>query len=386
MKRKSRDEHLFDPGRKRVLALDGGGLRGVLTLSYLDKLESLLRDRHGGDPDFRLSDYFDLIGGTSTGAIIASFLATGRSTAEIREGFRALGRRVFRKMPWRVGMFSPKFEAGPLREVLRDELGDTTLGSDEIKTGLVIVAKRLDSGSVWTIHNNPKGKYFEAPEGDPHAKPNKDFLLRDVIRASCAAPHYFEPEAIEIAHESSGAFVDGGVSPYMNPALLLLMFVSLEGYGLNWSLGEDQLLIVSFGTGYMETRMTPDDVMNMTPALVLLRSFSSVLYDCNILAQTMLQWLAHSPTRRVIDSEIESLAKDNVGGAKWATYLRYDAPIDPEWMRERLGIQVTPAEAAEIFAMDRFENADILSKIGEEAARLELIPEHLPKQFDIEMR
>ncbi len=68
MKSKSRDEHLFDPGPKRVLALDGGGLRGVLTLSYLDKLENLLRARHGGDPDFRLSDYFDLIGGTSTGS------------------------------------------------------------------------------------------------------------------------------------------------------------------------------------------------------------------------------------------------------------------------------------------------------------------------------
>ncbi len=384
MKRKSRDEHLFDPGCKRVLALDGGGLRGVLTLSYLDKLESLLRDRYGGDPDFRLSDYFDLIGGTSTGAIIASFLAMGRSIAEIREGYRLLGSRVFRTMPWRIGMFSPKFEAGPLREVLQDEIGDTTLGSNEIKTGLVVVSKRLDSGSVWPIHNNPKGKYFEAPADDPHAKPNKDFLLRDVIRASCAAPHYFEPEAIEIAQDLNGAFIDGGVSPYNNPSLLLLMFAGLVGYGLNWPLAQDQLLIVSFGTGYMEARMTPDEVMNMTPALVALRSFSSVLYDCNVMAQTMLQWLAHTPTRRIIDTEIGSLANDSVGGTKWATYLRYDAPIDSEWMRERLGIEVTPAETAEIFAMDRFENADILSRIGKEAARLELKAEHFPRKFDIE--
>jgi hypothetical protein len=384
VKRKSRDEHLFDPGCKRVLALDGGGLRGVLTLSYLDKLESLLRDRYGGDPDFRLSDYFDLIGGTSTGAIIASFLAMGRSIAEIREGYRLLGSRVFRTMPWRIGMFSPKFEAGPLREVLFDELGDTTLGSNEIKTGLVVVSKRLDSGSVWPIHNNPRGKYFEAPEGDPHAKPNKDFLLRDVVRASCAAPHYFEPEAIEIAQDLHGAFIDGGVSPYNNPSLLLLMFAGLEGYGLNWPLAQDQLLIVSVGTGYMEARMTPDEVMKMTPALVALRSFSSVLYDCNVMAQTMLQWLAHTPTRRVIDTEIGSLANDSIGASKWATYLRYDAPIDSEWMRERLGIEVTPAETAEIFAMDRFENADILSRIGKEAARLELKAEHFPRQFDIE--
>lgn len=383
MKHRTRDDHLFEPGRKRILALDGGGLRGVLTLSYLDKLESLLRERHGGDPDFRLSDYFDLIGGTSTGAIIASFLATGKSTAEIREGYRILGKRVFRKMPWRVGMFSPKFEAGPLREALQDELGDITLGSNDIKTGLVVVAKRLDSGSVWPIHNNPKGKYFDAPDNDTSAKPNRDFLLRDVIRASCAAPHYFEPEAIEIAQGLNGAFVDGGVSPYNNPSLLLLMFAGLEGYGLNWALSEDELLIVSFGTGYLETRMKPEDVMNMTPALVLLRSFSSVLLDSNIMAQTMLQWLAHSPNRRVIDTEIESLANDSIPGGKLATYLRYDAPIDAQWMSERLGIDVTPAQAADIFAMDRFENSEILSRIGEEAARVDLVAEHLPEQFDI---
>ena len=164
------------------------------------------------------------------------------------------------------------------------------------------------------------------------------------------------------------------------------MFASLEGYGLNWTLAEDQLLIVSFGTGYMEARMTPDEVMNMAPALVALRSFSSVLYDCNILVQTMLQWLARTPNRRVIDSEIESLENDSIGGGNWATYLRYDAPIDPEWIAERLGIQVTRDEAAEIFAMDRFENADILSKIGEEAARVELRSEHFPEEFDLESR
>jgi len=67
-----RDEHFLADGRpKRILALDGGGLRGILTVGILAKLEELLRDRHGGSPDFRLCHYFDLIAGTSTGAIIA---------------------------------------------------------------------------------------------------------------------------------------------------------------------------------------------------------------------------------------------------------------------------------------------------------------------------
>src|SRR5580658_1692916 len=65
--------HLFSPGPKRILALDGGGVRGIISLAYLERLETILRDRFG--PDTVLADYFDLIGGASTGAIIATGLA-----------------------------------------------------------------------------------------------------------------------------------------------------------------------------------------------------------------------------------------------------------------------------------------------------------------------
>ena len=58
-------ERLSQPGPKRLLALDGGGIRGVLTLGYLAEIEANLRIRHD-DLRLVLSDYFDLIGGTST--------------------------------------------------------------------------------------------------------------------------------------------------------------------------------------------------------------------------------------------------------------------------------------------------------------------------------
>ena len=67
------------PGPKRILALDGGGLRGIVSLAFLKRIEALLKERHGDDPDFRLCHYFDLIAGTSTGAIIAAGLAVGMS-------------------------------------------------------------------------------------------------------------------------------------------------------------------------------------------------------------------------------------------------------------------------------------------------------------------
>jgi uncharacterized protein len=59
---------------KRILSLDGGGIRGILTLEYLSAIEGMLKKRSSRD-DFLLCDYFDLIGGTSTGSIIAAGLA-----------------------------------------------------------------------------------------------------------------------------------------------------------------------------------------------------------------------------------------------------------------------------------------------------------------------
>src|SRR6187431_820620 len=93
---RTRDEHYSSDGApKRILALDGGGLRGILTLGILQRIEDLLRERHGAGEDFRLSHYFDLIAGTSTGAIIAATLALGWKVEELRVKYMSLGERVF---------------------------------------------------------------------------------------------------------------------------------------------------------------------------------------------------------------------------------------------------------------------------------------------------
>jgi patatin-like phospholipase/acyl hydrolase len=73
----SLQEHFNAEVPKRILSLDGGGVRGILSLGLLLQIETLLRARHGNDPQFRLCHYFDLIAGTSTGSIIAALLAKG---------------------------------------------------------------------------------------------------------------------------------------------------------------------------------------------------------------------------------------------------------------------------------------------------------------------
>src|SRR4051794_34744769 len=144
-------DRLTSPGPKRILALDGGGVRGVLTLGFLSRIETILRERYGR-PDLTLADYFDLIGGTSTGAIIAAGLALGFDVSTIARQYMDLGHLVFSRRRLRVdrSWFDPK----PLEKGLLDAFGDRTLGDESVKTGLCILTKRADTRSTWPLLNH----------------------------------------------------------------------------------------------------------------------------------------------------------------------------------------------------------------------------------------
>ncbi len=378
MARKDLHAHLFGPGPKRILALDGGGIRGILTLQLLRRIEKLVRARTGNNSAV-LSDYFDLIGGTSTGAIIACALALGWPVERIEKVYRKLGNSIFESSFFRQGLLRPKFSAEPVKQALKEEIGDIRLGGPELKTGFAVVVKRMDTGSPWVIHNNPRGRFFEQVPGS-NSTPNKDYLLRDVVRASTAAPTYFEPEKIRVADDMEGAFVDGGVSPHNSPALQLLMFATLEGYELRWSTGADRLLIVSLGTGTKTLRLEPEDVMNMKAVDLGVRGLSSLMDDAGALNELLLQWMSSSETAIEIDSEIGDLRGEILGGGKpLLTYLRYDVRFDDAWLRDKL----SPEQLASIAEMDRPENLDKLVEIGKAAAdRIE--DRHFGRTFDIE--
>src|SRR4051812_43494844 len=88
--------HRYETKRPRkMLALDGGGIRGVLTLEILAKIESLLAARSSSPPAFRLCHFFDYIAGTSTGAIIAAGLARGLSVRELMTFYVSSGKAMF---------------------------------------------------------------------------------------------------------------------------------------------------------------------------------------------------------------------------------------------------------------------------------------------------
>jgi hypothetical protein len=360
-----------DNGPKRILALDGGGIRGAITIGYLEKIQHILRERYGRK-DMMLSDYYDLIGGTSTGAIIAGALAIGMDARDIKHKYLKLGETIFGEKRSLIGRLSAKFETNALEAELKTIFGDRKLGDQDLKTGICIVTKRADTGSTWPLINHPGGKYF---------KYNEDILLRDAIRASTAAPTYFKPEFIKVdPHGQEGAFVDGGVSMHNNPALQLFLTATLKGFPFHWQTGADKLMITSIGTGYWDFQRNYNEFKSHKLWDWAGDVISMLMSDANSMNQLLLQYLSQSPTASEIDSEIGNLENDVLNGTPAMTYLRYDAHLANDRLLQ-LGINDVKAE--ELYEMSEAKNCPILTRIGENSAREEVLEEHFPAAFDI---
>ena len=380
---RTRDEHLTnDRQPKRILALDGGGLRGILTLAILQKIEDVLRERHGSGKDFRLSHYFDLIAGTSTGAIIAATLSLGKSVEEIRAMYMSLGKKVFQKGLLREGLFRAKYDKARLIDELKGVYGaDTKLGSSALQTGFMAVTKRLDTGSWWPISNNPRGKYFDVRSGGVIG--NCDYPLWQVVRASTAAPAYFDPEDIEIAKAEdgtivSGNFVDGGMSPFNNPSMLAVMYATMDGYRIGWPSGAENLLVVSVGTGRADPKVKRANL----PAENAIKSLLALMEDAGTLQETLLQWMSSSPTARSIDRELDDLQHDLVAGKPVISYLRYNVDLAASAVHA-LNPGIDQGKIESLTAMDAPENMDTLHELGRLTAERDVHGNDFPSAFDL---
>ncbi len=363
-------DRLNSVGPKRMLALDGGGIRGAITIGYLEKIQSILRQRYN-NPHLVLSDYFDLIGGTSTGSIIAGGLAIGMDVTDIKALYLKLGDKIFGSKRGLFQRLSAKFKIDALEKELERIFEDMTLDSDQIKTGLCIVTKRADTGSTWPLINHPGGKYFDY---------NKEILLRKAIRASTAAPTYFQPEAFDVGGGQIGAFVDGGVSMHNNPALQLFLLATLKGFPYNWSTGDENMLLTSIGTGFWSTRKTIEEVTDNKLWDWASDVINMLMGDAKDMNQLLLQYLSKSPTAVSIDSEIGDLGEDVLNGKPALHYLRYDSELEDEKLK-KLG--VTNIKAIDLREMSASENCAILMDIGARSANLEVLESHFPAAFDL---
>jgi uncharacterized protein len=366
---------------KRILALDGGGIRGILTLQFLQALETSVRARFGEET--RLCDYFDLIGGTSTGSIIAAGLACGMTVEALQDLYRNIGASVFQTDWWSKyalkGVLAPKFPAEPLQAELDKQLGaDTTLDSAKIRTGLMIMAKRLDTGSPWPLNNGGRGKY---------AAQDGALRLTQIVRASTAAPTYFAPEEISIhARDGTvvdGAFVDGGVSPFNDPAFQLLMLATLQGHCFCWPTGKDRLLLISIGTGRYQQTHTANELVRAPAAQQGITALQSLMDDCERMNRATLQWLTNCLTPWIVDRAVGDMKLDSQSGPELATYVRYNVILEHDWLKTEVGVHLAADKIDQIRKMDDPSNLSDLADLGRRAAAMQVKPEHLPAAFDL---
>lgn len=228
----------------RLLALDGGGIRGIITLGILKEIQAKLQHLLGRDDSFVLADFFDYIGGTSTGAIIATCLSLGWRIEKVEEFYEKGGADMFDRARL-LQRFRYKFEDRKLAATLRRELGaETTLGDERLRTLLLLMMRNASTDSPWPISNNPRAKYNDRARPDC----NLNLPLWQLVRASTAAPTYFPPETIVVGDQRF-VFVDGGVTMYNNPAFQLFLMATLAPYNLCWTPGKRNMLLISVGTG-----------------------------------------------------------------------------------------------------------------------------------------
>jgi hypothetical protein len=406
----SRDRHLFGPGPKRILALDGGGVRGALTVAFLERIEKLLSEREG--KDVLLGDYFDLVGGTSTGAVIAGALALGHRTAEVKNFYLKLAPFAFKRQRWRVPLLQAKFDARGLRHQIEAVVGDRVLQSTDLITGFCIITKRMDTGSPWIISNNPRAPYWESSSGDIG---NKDYPLVNLVRASTAAPHFFDPELLPISRNEPllpdalskplnvprparavqallrrlgfgpqanidstyGLFVDGGVTPHNNPSLALFQMATLSPFKIKWPTGPNRLTIVSVGTGTYRPRLSYKSLGFARFTKLAFHALISLMTDAEMLVLALMQWMGECPAPWQINSEVGTLASDLPPGGKMFRFLRYDVRLEKEWLARELNYNVSDDALARLRGMDDPGAVQELYEIGRRAAEKQVKLEHL---------
>lgn len=254
----------------KMLSIDGGGIRGVFAISILQAIEK--------ETKHPIADMFDVVAGTSTGAIIAASIALNISMDQILESYKSYGEKIFVRQA-KVGLFKSVYNDRYLRRLLQKAFGEKTLA--DIEKPLLIPAVDITHGKPFIHRSN----FGHREKGDLAIK------VWDAVLSSCSAPVYFPPNNVENRYLS----IDGGLWAN-NPSLVC---ITEAVHYFNTPLSD--INIVSVGTGQQKIDFSIDSEkhwgvrqwlpfhfpsMKVTPKLLDLAlnlSSESVSYHCQLL-------------------------------------------------------------------------------------------------------
>ena len=231
-------------GKVKILSIDGGGIRGIIPAVILSYIEKGLQQR-SGDPNTTLADYFDLIAGTSTGGILACYYllppAPGQErhsryfASEAIDLYAHYGKEIFNRRFLRFGVAKEKYPATGLEKILNDCMGDVTLAQS--RKNCIVTAYDV---------TERKAVLFTSPEArqDNH----RNYMMRDVARATSAAPVYFELASVQSMGGTASYLIDGAVYAG-NPAMCAVVEANKSVFDTCAHPFVNELYIVSIGTG-----------------------------------------------------------------------------------------------------------------------------------------
>ena len=370
---------------RRLLSIDGGGLCGLIPAQALMLMEQQL-DALTADPQ-PLCNRFDLIGGTSTGAILAAGLALGMKAKELRDFYVKLGPEIFKKV-FLPEQFWHKYPSDPIEKHLKNTFGEaTTLGDPRLRTMVLLVTKNTTLGNNWFFTNNPKNRFF---------KNNAKIPLWNVVRASSAAPTYFPPHAFVIPDDTGQPqtyeFIDGGVSSYNNPSLQVFLEATIPEYGVGWPMGTDNLLLISLGTGYSpatieEGKAAHYNVLNWAQYVL-----KELMNEANLQQNLLMRLIGEKPApaepgaASVTPAALPGTPSDaaltrvatGLGARKILTYQRITVELTRKRLDELKLPDVDPAKVGELDAVDQIPN---MQRLGEAVASEQVHMERLIRFF-----
>lgn len=354
-------------GQRRLLALDGGGIRGVLTLEILAELEAVIRAEHD-QADLVLADYFDYFAGTSTGAMIATGLALGWPVERILKSYVDSGPLLFepvKKLRRVATLFGYKYPRAGLANQLKAEYGTATrFGDATFRSLLLVVVHNSTTDSPWPLSNNPDALYNDSTLADC----NLNLPLWQIVRASTAAPVFFPPERVTLGNREF-IFVDGGITPFNNPSFQLFLQATLPEYRLGWESGEDKLLLVSVGTGAIPKAIPSLRSRDMNLVHTLKTVPGTLMAGAATQQDLMCRAIGRCRHGAPIDGEVGRVDAERPTPPLF-TYVRYNAELSADSFRKMsLDHLATEKIVAGAQQLDGVEFMAELSEIGKAAAK-----------------
>lgn len=241
---------------KKILSIDGGGIRGIIPGKVIEFLERRIIEKTQNE-NARISDYFDFVAGTSTGGILTClYLCPGENgrpkykASEAVELYLKYGTEIFHTNAWKkwrgkYGLISKVYQSTNMEKRLKEYFGDVTLN------------QLLKPCLIPTYETGLRQTYFFGQHKAKDDPASRNYFIRDVCRATSAAPSYFEPAHIKSEAGYSHSFIDGGIFAN-NPG----MCAYAEVRGASDDPKAADMYIVSIGTGSAKQSYDYDAIKN----------------------------------------------------------------------------------------------------------------------------